>query len=47
LSEKAIGAMRQDLQGVEENYSRPAAASVAVVPTKATTAVAQGTEVGM
>jgi hypothetical protein len=47
LSEKAIGAMRQDIQGIEVNYPRPAVKSVAVAPTKAATAVAQGTEAGM
>jgi DNA primase len=45
LSEKAIRAMKQDLQGL--NDSLPTVATVAVVPTKVTTAVARGTEAGM
>jgi 5S rRNA maturation endonuclease (ribonuclease M5) len=47
LSGKAIGAMRQDLQGVEEKYVGPPVASVAVAPTKVATPVARGTETGM
>jgi C-terminal domain on Strawberry notch homologue/Toprim-like/Protein of unknown function (DUF3991)/P-loop containing NTP hydrolase pore-1/MutS domain I len=43
MSEKAIGAMRQDIQGIEVNYPLPAVTSA----TKAATAVAQGTEAGM